>query len=157
MNWMFYSLTEDGSSRPILSSQSSSCFLATKRDTLNSRNFNNNTVKHEFYGQPSPTGHNTFTHEKEPSFNMSSHINNMAVMAQVMSFHSILYTYRKTILLKWWKLSNIGFNLQIFPYILWKAFRSFKDTPKCIISECSRKPTAKSLISNHFQSDSTAT
>lgn len=75
--------TEDGNARPILSSQSSSCFLATKRENLNSKNFNNNNnVKPEFYGQQSPICHNPFKHEKEPPFNMSSHINNMAVMAQ---------------------------------------------------------------------------
>lgn len=74
---------EDGNTRPILSSQSSSCFLATKRESMNSKNFNNNNVKPEFYGQQSPICHNPFKHEKEPSFNMSSHINNMAVMAQV--------------------------------------------------------------------------
>lgn len=75
---------EDGNARPILSSQSSSCFLATKRENLNSKNFNNNNnVKPEFYGQQSPICHNPFKHEKEPPFNMSSHINNMAVMAQV--------------------------------------------------------------------------
>lgn len=50
---------------------------------MNSKNFNNNNVKPEFYGQQSPICHNPFKHEKEPSFNMSSHINNMAVMAQV--------------------------------------------------------------------------
>lgn len=76
-------LTEDGGTRPILSSQSSSCFLATKRDSINGKNFNNNNVKPEFYGQQSPLCHNAFKHEKESSFNMSSHINNMAVMAQV--------------------------------------------------------------------------
>uniref|UniRef100_K1QGA6 DNA-binding protein RFX6 n=1 Tax=Magallana gigas TaxID=29159 RepID=K1QGA6_MAGGI len=47
--------TEDGNARPILSSQSSSCFLATKRENLNSKNFNNNNnVKPEFYGNPQP-------------------------------------------------------------------------------------------------------